>query len=429
MKQLNPKVLVAYMALISGLSISAVAVYYSVVGLTAIFAAAVIPIIVMGTTLEISKLVATVWLKQNWTICPRTVKAYLLAAIAVLMLITSMGIFGFLSKAHLDQGVPTGDVAAKVALLDEKIKTEKDNIDANKKALTQMDAQVDQLLGRTTDDKGASKAVQIRKSQAKERASLQADIAKSQKTVAALNEERAPIASELRKVEAEVGPIKYIAAFFYGSTDETILEKAVTWVILTLIVVFDPLAVILLLASQISFQKMQEEREEEEEEKRIKEFFDHGKEIARELDKATEINAGAELDQVKEEPKEDPISLWNRMIDMAALAVKDDEDSGMSKDALVEPIIETPVEPTPEPTAPQQVRTIDWESIPPSQEYILVDGQNMSVKAAKTLYPQTPKPVITASYVQNEEQSESGLWNQISEKEYQTLALEKLKKD
>ena len=121
MKQLTSQKLVAWLALISGLSISAVAVYYSVVGLTAIFAAAVIPIIVMGTTLEISKLIATVWLKQNWDICPKTIKAYLLAAIAVLMLITSIGIFGFLSKAHLDQGVPTGDVAAKVALIDEKI--------------------------------------------------------------------------------------------------------------------------------------------------------------------------------------------------------------------------------------------------------------------------------------------------------------------
>jgi hypothetical protein len=142
MKQFDSQKLVAYMALISGLSISAVAVYYSVVGLTAIFAAAVIPIIVMGTTLEISKLIATIWLKQNWTIAPRAIKAYLMAAVAVLMLITSMGIFGFLSKAHLDQGVPTGDVAAKVAILDEKIKTERENIDADKKALQQMDAQL-----------------------------------------------------------------------------------------------------------------------------------------------------------------------------------------------------------------------------------------------------------------------------------------------
>jgi hypothetical protein len=195
---------IAWLTLLSGLAISAVAVYYSVAGLISIFAAAAIPIAVMGIVLELSKLVATVWLKQNWFIAPRLIRAYLLIAVAILMFITSMGIFGYLSKAHLDQAVPTGDVAAQVALLDEKIKTERDNIDANKRALLQMDAQVDQMLGRSDTERGAERAVAIRKNQAKERASLQADIAKSQKAIAALNQERAPVASELRKVEAEV---------------------------------------------------------------------------------------------------------------------------------------------------------------------------------------------------------------------------------
>ena len=250
--------LIAYLTLLSGLSISAVAVYYSVVGLTSIFAAAAIPIIIMGTTLEVSKLVATIWLKQNWSIAPRLIKVYLFSAIAILMLITSMGIFGFLSKAHLDQSVPTGDVADKIALIDEKIKTQRENVDAYRKALKQMDESVDQLMARSTDESGAGRAANLRKTQQKERGQLQADIAKAQEQIAQLNEERAPIAKDLRKVEAEVGPIKYIAAFFYGNTDQTILEKAVTWVILTLIVVFDPLAVILLLASQISFQRFRE---------------------------------------------------------------------------------------------------------------------------------------------------------------------------
>lgn len=249
---------IAYLALLSGLSISAVAVYYSVVGLTAIFAAAVIPIIIMGTTLEISKLVATVWLKQNWKTAPLLIKTYLFTAIVILMIITSMGIFGFLSKAHMDQNLVSGDVTSKIAVYDEKIKTEKENIEANRKALKQMDEGVDQVLGRSTDEKGAEKAVAMRKSQQKERGRLQNEISQSQKSIAELNDARAPIAAEVRKVEAEVGPIKYIAAFFYGSTDETILEKAVTWVIITLIVVFDPLAVILLLASQMSFQEFRE---------------------------------------------------------------------------------------------------------------------------------------------------------------------------
>jgi len=254
---LNEK-FIAYLTLLSGLSLSAVAVYYSVVGLTAIFAAAVVPIIIMGTTLEISKLVATIWLKQNWKTAPLLIKTYLFTAIVVLMIITSMGIFGFLSKAHSDQNLVSGDVLAKIAVYDEKIKTSKENIDVNRKQLKQMDEAVDQVMGRSADEKGADKAVALRRGQAKDRARLLQDIEAEQKTISSLNEERAPIAAEVRKVEAEVGPIKYISAFFYGSTDTSILEKAVTWVIITLIVVFDPLAVILLLASQISFQEFRE---------------------------------------------------------------------------------------------------------------------------------------------------------------------------
>jgi hypothetical protein len=256
---------IAWLALISGLCISAVAVYYSVAGLISIFAAAAIPIAIMGIVLELSKLVATVWLKQNWLIAPRLIRAYLLIAVAILMFITSMGIFGYLSKAHLDQAVPTGDVVAQVALIDEKIKTERDNIDTSKKALQQMDAQVDQMLGRSDTERGAERAVAIRKNQAKERVSLQADIAKSQKAIAVLNQERAPVASELRKVEAEVGPIKYIAALLYGDNPDTnVLERAVRWVIILIVIIFDPLAVVMLLASQYSFQYFRKQREEDE---------------------------------------------------------------------------------------------------------------------------------------------------------------------
>jgi len=255
---------IAWSTLLSGLTVSAVAIYYSVAGLVAIFSAAVIPIIVMGVALEVSKLAGTVWLKQNWIRAPYFIRAYLLAAIAILMLITSMGIFGFLSKAHSDQSLVSGDVQSKIAVYDEKIKTAKDNIDANRKALKQMDEAVDQVMGRSSDEKGADKAVQIRRSQQKERVRLQSEIASEQKAITALSEERAPIAAEVRKVEAEVGPIKYIAAFIYGDNpDANILEKAVTWVIIIIVVVFDPLAVILLLASQYSFQWFRTQEEED----------------------------------------------------------------------------------------------------------------------------------------------------------------------
>jgi hypothetical protein len=258
--------IIAWLALFSGLTISAVAIWYSVAGLVSIFAAAVIPIIVMGVVLEISKLIATVWLKINWNRAPVFIRTYLLVAIAILMVITSMGIFGFLSKAHSDAGLVSGDVQAKIAVYDEKIKTERENIDAARKALTQMDAQVNERLSRSTDDKGAERAVQIRRQQQAERTRLQNDISRSQGAIARLNEERAPIAAEVRKVEAEVGPIKYIASFIYGSNpDANILEKAVTWVIIIIVAVFDPLAVILLLASQYSFQWFRKDREQDAE--------------------------------------------------------------------------------------------------------------------------------------------------------------------
>ena len=259
----NDKI-IAWLTLFSGLTISAVAVWYSVAGLVSIFAAAAVPIIIMGVALEVSKLIATVWLKLNWQRAPAFIKAYLMVAIAILMVITSMGIFGFLSKAHSDQTLVSGDVQSKIAVYDEKIKTARDNIDANRKALKQMDEAVDQVMGRSSDEKGADKAVQIRRSQQKERARLQSEIATEQKIIASVSEERAPIAAEVRKVEAEVGPIKYIAAFVYGDNpDANVLEKAVTWVIIIIVSVFDPLAVILLLASQYSFQWFRKQDEED----------------------------------------------------------------------------------------------------------------------------------------------------------------------
>jgi Skp family chaperone for outer membrane proteins len=255
--------ILAWLLLLTGLIISAVAIYYSVVGLTAIFSAAVIPIIIMGSALEVGKLVCASWLKANWERAPRFMKYYMITAVLVLMLITSMGIFGFLSKAHNDQNLVSGDVQSKIAIYDEKIKTARDNIDANRKALKQMDEAVDQVMGRSSDEKGAEKAVQIRRSQQKERARLQSEIQAEQKIVAAVSEERSPIAAEVRKVEAEVGPIKYIAKFIYGErgADENMLEQAVTWIIIMIVVVFDPLAVIMLLAAQMTFGWKREDTE------------------------------------------------------------------------------------------------------------------------------------------------------------------------
>lgn len=266
-----------YLLFGTALGLSAVAAYYSIMGLVAIFAAAATPIFIMGSLLEASKLVVASWLYRSWKKIPKLMMIYFTTALVVLMMLTSMGIFGYLSKAHLDQAVPTGDVSAKLVLIDEKIKTEKDNIDAARKQISQLDSQVDQTIARTTDANGADRAVAIRRGQQKERARLLTEIGEAQTKVAKLNEERAPIASEVRKVEAEVGPIKYIAALIYDqSASEEILEKAVRIVIMMIVLVFDPLAVLLLIAAN---WQMRQEKGEEVKPHPLQAFFDKNKDL------------------------------------------------------------------------------------------------------------------------------------------------------
>jgi len=256
------------LTLIVALTLSAIAAWYSVLGLTAIFAAAVIPIIIMGGSLEVAKVVTTLWLHKYWHRATWKLKIYLIPAVISLAFLTSMGIFGFLSKAHSDQTLVSGDTSAKVELVDEKIKIAGENIAMNRKALEQMNSQVDQLLGRTDDDRGANRAIQVRRQQAAERNRLTREIEAEQAEIAQLNEEVAPIRAEIRKIEAEVGPIKYIAALIYGDNPDTnLLERAVRWVIILIVFVFDPLALMLMLAAQSSYRWLEEDLNKEKEKK------------------------------------------------------------------------------------------------------------------------------------------------------------------
>jgi hypothetical protein len=257
------------LALVTALTLSVIAAWYSIVGLTAIFAAAVVPIIIMGASLEIAKVVTTIWLHRYWDQCKWFMKTYLSIAVIVLMLITSMGIFGFLSKAHMDQGIPTGDIAAQIQLIDDKIAiqkeliaSERENIQAARNALSQLDSQVNARLDRGTSESSAERSVQIRNQQRRERQALSKEIADSQTSIEQINNtiqqlslEKAPLAADYRKIEAEVGPIKYIAALIYGDNpDQMLLERAVRWVIILLIFVFDPLALMLVIAALASYR-------------------------------------------------------------------------------------------------------------------------------------------------------------------------------
>jgi len=242
----------------SAFIISGVAEFYSIAGLVSIFSSQPVASIIMGAALGVGKLVAASWVYRNWNTTSRILKYYFTSAVVILSIITSMGIFGYLSKAHLDQSVIIGESASKMSIYDEKIKTAKDNIDANRKALKQMDEAVDQVMARSSSETGADKAVQIRRSQQKERARLQSEIQTEQKTIATLSEERAPIAAEVRKVEAEVGPIKYVAELVYGDSAEETIGKAVRLMIILIIFVFDPLAILLLIAANMELKKTKE---------------------------------------------------------------------------------------------------------------------------------------------------------------------------
>jgi F0F1-type ATP synthase membrane subunit b/b' len=243
--------MINYIALVVAIGLSTVAAYFSILGLTAIFAASYWPVIIMGSMLEAAKVVAASWAFRNWNHAPAFIRYYLVIAVAILMMITSMGTFGYLSKAHIEQTASVGDLSAQVAVYDERIKNLNENIEANRKLLKQFDEAVDQVMSRSTDSKGAERSLQIRKAQQKDRSHLMEEISTLQKEVGRLSAERSPLVSQVKKVEKEVGPIKYIAELFIDRADDSFLEKTVRWVIIMIVTVFDPLAVLLLIAANM----------------------------------------------------------------------------------------------------------------------------------------------------------------------------------
>ena len=243
-----------FLTFLTAMALSGVAAYYSVIGLAAIFPGSFWPIIIMGTVLEAAKLVTVSWLYRNWKVVHIGMKSYLTVATVILMLITSMGIFGYLSKAHLEHSSDTAPMASKVQLIDEKIKVVKENLDANRKVIKQMDEMVDQTMGRSNDEKGIANSVVIRRNQQKERSRIQTENETYQKTISQLTEERFPLQIELQKAESDFGPIKYVAELIYGSGEKDIIDKAVRLVIMLIMVVFDPLAILLLIAANMSMQ-------------------------------------------------------------------------------------------------------------------------------------------------------------------------------
>ena len=242
---------------LSAISISIIAAGYSIIGLATLFAGAVIPIIAMGSALEIGKLVAASWLYQNWrSDVPRLLKVYLFSAIIVLIFITSMGIFGFLSKAHLDQLQPTSGNTIKINTIDNQIKRQEIVIDRAEKTLTQLDKSIEVYL----NNEYATRGLKERQKQEAERNELNTAIKNASDEIAKLSTEKANLQLAQDKIEAEVGPIKYVAELIYGDEAQSHFDEAVRIVILILIFVFDPLAVLLLIAANISLRQWKMKR-------------------------------------------------------------------------------------------------------------------------------------------------------------------------
>ena len=243
-----------WLTLIVAIAISGVAAWYSIVGLMAIFAAAAIPIAVMGGVLEVGKLLTASWLYQNWKICPKLLKTYLTASVVVLMFITSMGIFGFLSKAHIDQTLVGGDNSLEIRAIDQQIEREQRRIKDAEMVITQLDKAVETLI-EYDRIRGPQGAIAVRESQRVERGSLASIISEASDAIKQLRDEARPLQKQQLQLEAEVGPIKYIAALFYKDTNKSVLEEAVRWVIITIIFVFDPLAVLLIICANMTLSK------------------------------------------------------------------------------------------------------------------------------------------------------------------------------
>lgn len=240
--------------LFSALAVSTVAGYFSIVGLMAIFPAAAEPILAMGVVLEVAKLVTASWLYRYWNKTALAMKSYFTLAVIILSIITSMGIFGFLSKAHLEHSVSTGDNTLQVARLDRRIETEQRRIADAETVLSQLDNTVQTLIDydRIRGDDGA---IATRENQAPEREQLNSAIDDAVAAIDALSEEKLVLETEQLLIEVEVGPLLYVAEMIYGNTDKETLDKTVRFVIILLILVFDPLAILLVVAANMSMKE------------------------------------------------------------------------------------------------------------------------------------------------------------------------------
>ena len=299
-----------YLTFLCAIALSAIAGYYSIIGLAAIFVGAFWPVVLMGSVLEVSKLVTASWLYRNWKIAPFLLRTYLTCAVLIIMLITSMGIFGFLAKAHIDSTLNSNanNVELKTLTVQEKITRDR----------------LDYLIARAKDPSTASDK-------------LDRQIQTTQKELSDISKRKLPLLREDVKLTADVGPIKYVAELIYGDADNGI-DKAVKLVIMIIMVVFDPLAVLLLIAANISLKQREEvvgptDKEVEETNK----WFESMKAKARKLDEDRIEIEKENLTSIEEDPEFEKVTVHvgtgryeERLVPVKKLEPKYDYDAELA---------------------------------------------------------------------------------------------------
>ena len=260
------------LTLVTALLMASTAAWFAIAGIIAVFSGAPIAALVMGSVVELGKVVGVSWLYRNKDE-PTKIKHALLPLVIIAMLLTSMGIFGFLSKAHLQQGAPVGNNVAKIEQIDQRIKREQYSITDSETMIGQLDQTVNSLV-KNDRISGPNGARAVRESQKEQRAELKTTIDAAQANIAKLEDEKFELSQTVREMELEVGPVKYIAELIYEDA-ETNLENAVRWVIIAFIFVFDPMAIVLLMAANYTLMQRKEETETEEDNE---EEFDEGEE-------------------------------------------------------------------------------------------------------------------------------------------------------
>ena len=244
------------LTLLVALAISTVAAYYSIVGLMAIFAGAKLAIAIMGVVLEIGKLVVASWTFQNWKTSPVSIRSYFVISVVVLMFITSLGIFGFLSRAHIEQSSPTVLLEERVDRINLKVEQKTTQINRYQSRLDTLDDALQRYIELGAISKGLRKIGEMDN----ETSLLKIKIEGLEKEIDDLTDKKYGLKSKINLAEVEVGPIRYVASMIYDEVNETQLEEAVRWIIILLIFVFDPLAVMLVIAANISLRDYRKER-------------------------------------------------------------------------------------------------------------------------------------------------------------------------